>query len=127
MKINYKYTVDNLLLHPSSEDLFYYFNYDSTDEYKYINIQYLIDRINNLDENLKIYEDVLVNRKLLCLELEDAPQYNSSHVFFFEKEEIDDLIEELLTISYHKNKRLFNFLRKEIRREMNILNLFNVN
>ena len=127
MKINYKYTKENLLLHPSSEDLFYYFDYDSLDEYKYINIQYLVDRINNLDENFKIYKDVLLDKKLLCLELEDAPQYNCSSVFYFEKEEIDDLLEELLTISYHKHKRLFNFLRKEIKREMNILNLFNVN
>ena len=127
MKINYKYTKENLLLHPSSEDLFYYFDYDSLDEYKYINIQYLVDRINNLDKNFKIYEDILVDRELLCLELEDAPQYKSSSVFYFEKEEIDDLLEELLTISYHKHKRLFNFLRKEIKREINILNLFNVN
>lgn len=124
MKINYKYTEDNLLLHPSSEDLFHYFNYNSINDFQYRNIQNLVDLINDLEKYLSIEKDVLVNKKVLRLNLEDYPQYNSFHVFYFKKEEIDDLLEDLVLISYHKNRKLFHFFEKEIKREIHILNLF---
>ena len=124
MKINYKYTEDNLLLHPSSEDLFYYFNYNSINDFRYRNIQNLVDLINDLEKYLSIEKDVLVDKKVLRLNLEDYKQYNSFHIFYFKKEEIDDLLEDLVLISYHENRKLFHFLKKEVRRKIHILNLF---
>lgn len=100
---------NGFILHKSSEDLFWLFNFknNNINNFQYENVKKLFWAINDFDKKAKIWPEVKVNEKLINVELEEAPYLNGFIVNFFNKQELYDLIEDLLEMSQTKNKYMF--------------------
>lgn len=101
--------INGFTLHKSSEDLFYLFNFKNNDikNFQYENVKKLFWAINDFDKKAKIWPEVKVNEKLINVELEEAPHLNGFIVNFFNKQELYELIDDLLKISCKRNKYMF--------------------
>lgn len=101
--------INGFTLHKSSEDLFYLFNFKNNDikNFQYENVKKLFWAINDFDKKAKIWPEFKINEKLINIELQEAPHFNSFIVNFFTKQELYDLIEDLLEMSQTKNKYMF--------------------
>lgn len=101
--------INGLTLHKSSEDLFYFFNFKNNDikNFQYENVKKIFWAINDFDKKSKIWPEFKINEKLINVELQEAPHLNGFTVEFFNKQELYDLIEDLLKMSYERNKYMF--------------------
>lgn len=100
--------INGFTLHKSSEDLFCFFNFKNNDiKFQYENVKKLFWAINDFDKKAKIWPEVKVNEKLINVELEEAPHLNGFIVNFFNKQELYELIDDLLKMSYERNKYMF--------------------
>ena len=101
--------INGFTLHRSSEDLFYLFNFknNNINNFQYENVKQLFWAINDFDKKAKIWQEVKVNEKLINVELEEAPHLNGFIVNFFTKQELYELIDDLLKMSYERNKYMF--------------------
>lgn len=101
--------INGFILHKSSEDLFYFFNFKNNNikNFQYENVKKLFWAINDFDKKAKIWPEVKVNEKLINVELQEAPHLNGFIINFFNKQELYDLIEDLLEMSQTKNKYMF--------------------
>ena len=102
---------NKFILHYGSVSLFKYFNYRNTQDYKYKNVLRLIDEIDNFDKKAKIWKELCLNEKLIAIKIQELSYYDYS-VKFFNKQELKDLIDDLLEISEIENKKLFKLLTK---------------
>lgn len=95
-------------LHRSSEDLFYLFNFKNNDiTFQYENVKQIFWAIDDFDKKSKVWLEFKINEKLINVELQEAPRFNSFIVNFFTKQELYDLIDDLLEMSQTKNKYMF--------------------
>lgn len=101
--------INDFILHKSSEDLFYLFNFknNNINNFQYENVKKIFWAINDFDKKSKIRSEFKINEKLINVELEEAPHLNSFTIEFFNKQELYDLIEDLLKMSSEKNKYMF--------------------
>lgn len=101
--------INGFILHKSSEDLFWLFNFKNNDikNFQYENVKKLFWAINDFDKKSKIRPQFKINEKLINVELQEAPHFNSFIVNFFTKQELYELIEDLLKMSEIKNKYMF--------------------
>lgn len=101
--------INGFTLHKSSEDLFCFFNFKNNDikNFQYENVKKLFWAINDFDKKAKIWPELKINEKLINVELQEAPHFNSFIVNFFTKQELYELIEDLLKMSYERNKYMF--------------------
>ena len=101
--------INGLTLHKSSEDLFYFFNFKNNDikNFQYENVKKLFWAISDFDKKSKIWPEFKINEKLINVELQEAPHFNSFIVNFFTKQELYELIDDLLKMSETKNKYMF--------------------
>lgn len=101
--------INGFILHKSSEDLFYLFNFKNNDikNFQYENVKQLFWAINDFDKKSKIRPEFKINEKLINVELQEAPHFNSFIVNFFTKQELYELIDDLLKMSETKNKYMF--------------------
>lgn len=101
--------INGFILHKNSEDLFWLFNFKNNDikNFQYENVKKLFWAINDFDKKAKIWPEVKVNEKLINVELQEAPHFNSFIVNFFTKQELYELIDDLLKMSETKNKYMF--------------------
>ena len=101
--------INGFTLHKSSENLFYFFNFKNNDikNFQYENVKKLFWAINNFDKKSKIWPEVKVNEKLINVELQEASHLNGFIVNFFNKQELYELIDDLLKMSYERNKYMF--------------------
>ena len=108
MKLKTK-IINGFILHKSSEDLFWLFNFknNNINNFQYENVKKLFWAINDFDTKAKIWLEVKVNEKLINVELQEAPHFNSFIVSFFTKQELYELIDDLLEMSQTKNKYMF--------------------
>ena len=115
MKMNYRIN-NRFALQPSSKDIFYYFDFKTTDDFRYWNIKNLFKNLDNFDKKSKKWkrENFPLDEKLVQLELEDGPWFNSTTIYYFNKQELFDLLEYLCILSYEKNKKLFKLLKNNI-------------
>ena len=105
-----KIRIENgFILHKSSEDLFWLFNFKNNDikNFQYENVNQLFWAINDFDKKSKIRPEFKINEKLINVELQEAPHFNSFIVNFFTKQELYELIDDLLKMSETKNKYMF--------------------
>lgn len=105
-----KIRIENgFILHKSSEDLFYLFNFknNNINNFQYENVKKIFWAINDFDEKSKIRLEFKINEKLINVELQEVPHFNSFIVNFFTKQELYDLIDDLLEMSQTKNKYMF--------------------
>lgn len=100
---------NGVILHKSSEDLFYLFNFknNNINNFQYENVKKLFWVINDFDKKSKIRPEFKINEKLINVELQEVPHFNSFIVSFFTKQELYDLIDDLLEMSQTKNKYMF--------------------
>lgn len=97
--------INGFTLHKSSEDFFHLFNFKNSDlNFQYENTKKIFWALNDFDKKSKIWPDFKINEKLINVELEEAPHLNSFTVEFFNKEELEGLIDDLLKMSYERNK-----------------------
>lgn len=101
--------INGFILHKSSEDLFYLFNFknNNINNFQYENVKKLFWAINDFDKKAKIWPEFKINEKLINVELQEAPHFNSFIVNFFNKQELYELIDDLLKMSYERNKYMF--------------------
>ena len=101
--------INGFILHKSSEDLFYLFNFknNNINNFQYENVKKIFWAINDFDEKSKIRSEFKIKEKLINVELQEAPYFNNFIVNFFTKQELYDLIEDLLEMSQVKNKYMF--------------------
>lgn len=105
-----KIRIENgFILHKSSEDLFWLFNFknNNINNFQYENVKKLFWAINDFDKKAKIWPEFKINEKLINVELQEAPHFNSFIVNFFNKQELYELIDDLLKMSETKNKYMF--------------------
>ena len=105
-----KIRIENgFILHKSSEDLFYLFNFknNNINNFQYENVKKIFWAINDFDEKSKIRLEFKINEKLINVELQEVPHFNNFIVNFFTKQELYDLIDDLLEMSQTKNKYMF--------------------
>lgn len=106
-----KIRIENgFILHKSSEDLFWLFNFknNNINNFQYENVKKLFWAINGFDKKSKIRPQFKINEKLINVDLYDTPYANYSYIAnFFTKQELYDLIEDLLKMSYERNKYMF--------------------
>lgn len=107
MKLKTK-IINGWVIHKSSEDLFHHFNFKNNDiNFQYENTKKLFWALNDFDKKSKIWPNFKINEKLINVELEEAPHLNSFTVEFFNKQELEDLIDDLLKMSFQRNKYMF--------------------
>ena len=53
MKIDYR-IVNDFVLHPSSKDMFHYFNFKTIEDFQYENVEELFEKLDNFDKKCKI-------------------------------------------------------------------------
>ena len=101
--------INGFILHKSSEDLFWLFNFknNNINNFQYENVKKIFWAINDFDKKSKIWPEFKVNEKLINVELQEAPHFNSFIVSFFTKQELYELIDDLLKMSQTKNKYMF--------------------
>jgi len=105
-----KIRIENgFILHKSSEDLFWLFNFknNNINNFQYENVKKLFWAINDFDKKAKIWPEFKINEKLINVEPQEAPHFNSFIVNFFNKQELYELIDDLLKMSETKNKYMF--------------------
>lgn len=101
---------NGFILHKSSEDLFWLFNFknNNINNFQYENVKKLFWAINDFDKKSKIRPQFKINEKLINVNLYDTPYANYSYIAnFFTKQELYDLIEDLLEMSQTNNKYMF--------------------
>lgn len=101
--------INGFMLHRSLGNLFWLFNFKNNDikNFQYENVKKLFWAINDFDKKAKIWSEVKVNEKLINVELQEAPHFNSFIVNFFTKQELYELIDDLLKMSCERNKYMF--------------------
>lgn len=105
-----KIRIENgFILHKSSEDLFWLFNFknNNINNFQCENVKKLFWAISDFDKKSKKWPEFKINEKLINVELQEAPHFNSFIVNFFTKQELYDLIDDLLKMSKTKNKYMF--------------------
>lgn len=101
--------INGFILHKSSEDLFCFFNFknNNINNFQYENVIKIFWAINDFDKKSKIRPELKINEEVINVELQEAPHFNSFIVNFFTKQELYDLIDDLLEMSQTKNKYMF--------------------
>ena len=101
--------INGFTLHRGSEDLFHLFNFknNNINNFQYENVKQIFWAISDFDKKAKIWPEVKVNEKLINVELQEAPHLNGFIVNFFTKQELYELIDDLLKMSYERNKYMF--------------------
>lgn len=100
---------NGFVLHRSSEDLFWLFNFknNNINNFQYENVKKLLWAINDFAKKSKIRPELKINEEVINVELQEAPHLNGFIVSFFTKQELYELIDDLLKMSQIKNKYMF--------------------